>query len=207
MVGSREWRRRSVEDANIPEPGVKKPWAVIVAECFLLFVLGLYFAKVCVLSMGLIAEVGSSRIMSKNLFVFLCEIVMFFITADAMLGLSSRRPKGWKKAVRGSMLLLLFTLIGSFFGVTGSVSVLVTINPVIVAPLVLFVILLMLLPSVRRYYVPPMECEKSLLSWIKFSFVSELYPQGRYRISYPDGDERNCVEVDSGRRRRVRQRS
>ena len=186
---------RQGKDTTLTDSKTKKPWAVVVAEIFLLFVLCIYVAKICVLSMGILAE-GNYTPISWNFFVFLCEIAMLFITADSMLGLSSKRPIGWKKAVRGSMLLMLFTLIATYLNVADSVSALVTIKPIVVAPIVALVIILMMLPSVRDYYVPPMEERRSLVAWIKFSLFWELYPSGKYRVSYPGKTDRNISADD-----------
>ncbi len=180
--------RTKVEKEIDPNP--KRPWQTLVAEGFLILVLTIYFAKIVVLAAGMLDEDGVG-VWSWNFVVFLVEIFMLFVTADAMLGLASRRPKGWKKAVRGSMLLLLFTIIGWYSSSSISVSSLVTLNPLIVTPLVLMVIILMLMPKVRDYYIPPMESRRSLWAWIKFSFFSELYPSGKYRIAYPEDDPRN----------------
>lgn len=199
----RLWNRDGRDD-----PGRKRPWQVLVAEAFLVFILMVYFAKLCVLSMGIIVEIpgsGEHRI-SWNLLVFFVEIFMLFVTADAMLGLSSRRPAGWKKAVRGSMILLLFTLIGWHSDGVRSVSTLMTINPEIIIPLVILVIVLMYFPKVRDFYVPPMESRRPLWEWFKFSFASELYPPGKYRIVYPEGDERNAVAVIEKPRRKLLRR-
>ncbi|MDO5862292.1 MAG: hypothetical protein Q4Q58_05835 [Thermoplasmata archaeon] len=175
----------------------KRPLALLVAECFLVLILSIYVGKICVLSMYLLNETpggGMPTGVSWNLFIFLCEIAMLFITADALLGISSRRPKGWKKAVRGSLLMLLFTMVGTYTKDMGSVSSMVTLDPAIVVPLVAVVFVLMLLPNVRAYYVPPMEEGRPLSAWIKFAFFSELYPAGRYRIAYPE--ERSYPEVE-----------
>lgn len=178
------------DEASIPEITTKRPAGVIVAEVFLVFIMVIYFAKICVLSMGLFVEAPSDGpIMSWNLLFLFAEVAMLFVTADSLMGLSSRRPKGWKKAARGAVLLLFFTLIGSFIRDSVVVSGLVTLNPLVVAPLVLIVMAVILLPSVRDYYVPPMESRKPLWAWIGFAAVSELYPAGTYRIRYDEERE------------------
>lgn len=173
-------------------PGItkKRPAGVIVAEAFLVFIMAIYFAKVCVLSMGLFVEAPSDGIiLSWNLLFLLAEVAMLFITADSLMGLSSRRPKGWKKAARGALLLLVFTLIGSFIQGSVAVSGLVSLDPLIAAPLVLTVMISILVSSVRDYYVPPMEVRRPLRAWLAFAAFSDLYPAGTYRISYAEERE------------------
>lgn len=177
-------------ESDVSKISTKLPAGVIVAEGFLVFILAIYFAKICVLSMGLFVEGPSDGIiLSWNLLFLVAEIAMLFITADSLMGLSSRRPKGWKKAARGALLLLLFTLIGSFIHGSLAVSGLVSLDPILVAPLVFIVMAVILLPSVRDYYVPPMESRLPLRAWISFAAVSELYPADSYRIRYAEERE------------------
>ncbi len=170
---------------------MRKPFSILVAEVFLILILIIYFAKICTLGMGMFLERPWTEIpFSWNMLFFICDIAMMFITVDSMLGLSSRRPKGWKKAMRGAIFLLLFTLIGRFIGSSGlTVSSYITLGLDIVIPLVILIFVLMMLPSVRDYYVPPMESRRPLLAWLRFAFFSPLYPSGKYRIAYAEDDE------------------
>lgn len=175
----------------------RKPFAVTLAELFLLVVLAVYFAKICILTvyMGQGGEGESILGLDSNLISLVLDLAMMFMTADSMLGLSSRRPKGWKKAVRGAVLLFVFTIIDALVG--GGVSSLVTIDPLLLLPVVVVVIALMCTKGVRRYYVPPMEEEKPLGAWLKFAGVSDLYPAGKYRIAYDGSAEPVREEFDA----------
>ena len=165
--------------------GRKGPAWIWVAEAFLVFLMAVYVAKLCILGMALLEE-DPGIYLSWNLLFFGLEIFMLFVTADSLLGLSSRRPAGWKKAARGSFLLAVFTVLGAAIGPELSASGLVTFDPRIVIPIVLAVMAVLLLPSVRAYYVPPMESKRPLSAWAAFAAFSELYPSGGYRIRYED---------------------
>ncbi len=182
----------------------RTPAGVIVAEAFLVFIMITYFAKICVLSMGLLVESSDGVLPSWNLIFYVMEVAMIFITADAVFGLSSRRPAGWKKAARGSFILLILTITGSL--VTGrlAVSGLVSLDPLYVTPMVLIVMAALLTPSVRDYYVPPMESRRPLKAWVGFAAFSQLYPKGEYRIAYAEERTEPSQPMKTGRLDRIK---
>ncbi len=166
---------------------VKRPIAVLIAEAFLIITLAIYFAKICVLGMAMYKEIDTT--ISWNLFFFFMEVAMLCLTANAMVGLSSRRESGWKRAVTSSGILFLLTIFGKFLGQSMSAASTIYLPPEIVAPLTIAVIILMLLPSTRDFYVPPMETRLPLSSWVRYAFYGKLYNSGVYRISYENEDE------------------
>ncbi len=182
----------------------RTPAGVIVAEAFLVFIMITYFAKICVLSMGLLVESSDGVLPSWNLIFYVMEVVMIFITADAVFGLSSRRPTGWKKAARGSFILLVLTIMGSLVAGRLAVSGLVSLDPLYATPMVLIVMAALLTPSVRDYYVPPMESRRPLKAWVGFAVFSQLYPKGEYRIAYAEERTEPAQPVKTGRLDRIR---
>ena len=191
------------EDGGIPEMTRGTPAGVLIAEAFLMFIMITYFAKICVLSMGLLVESSDGPLPSWNLIFFVIEIAMILITADAVFGLSSRKPAGWKKAARGSFILLALTILGSLVSERIAVSGLVSLDPLYVTPMVLIVMVALLTPSVRDYYVPPMESRRPLRSWIAFAAFSQLYPKGEYRIVYAE-ERTEPAPVRKGRLDRIK---
>ena len=191
------------EDGGIPEMTRSTPAGVLIAEAFLMFIMITYFAKICVLSMGLLVESSDGPLPSWNLIFFVIEIAMILITVDAVFGLSSRKPAGWKKAARGSFILLALTILGSLVTERIAVSGLVSLDPLYVMPMVLIVMVALLTPSVRDYYVPPMESRRPLRSWIAFAAFSQLYPKGEYRIAYAE-ERTEPAPVRKGRLDRIK---
>ncbi len=191
------------DDGGIPEMTRGTPAGVLIAEAFLMFIMITYFAKICVLSMGLLVESSDGPLPSWNLIFFVIEIAMIMITADAVFGLSSRKPAGWKKAARGSFILLALTILGSLVSERIAVSGLVSLDPLYVTPMVLIVMVALLTPSVRDYYVPPMESRRPLRSWIAFAAFSQLYPKGEYRIVYAE-ERTEPAPVRKGRLDRIK---
>ena len=69
--------------------------------------------------------------------------------------------------------------------------------------MVLIVMVALLTPSVRDYYVPPMESRRPLRSWIAFAAFSQLYPKGEYRIVYAE-ERTEPAPVRKGRLDRIK---
>ena len=177
-VRARLFRRRGEE-----------PLILRFAELFLMFIISIYIAKICLLAFGMYLGYGLHR---TSLLMFVVDIAMMFLTTDSLLAITSRRPKAWKKVTRASILLIVFNL-ASWLGIMGSTAAsLVVFNPAVVTPPSLAVLIMMYLPSVRRYYTPIMEEERPLWAWFRYSWFWPLYTADRYRVVYDD--ERQGVD-------------
>lgn len=158
------------------------PPALYVAMAFLLLVIALYFAKISVLTMGMISEYGQTL---STLLLFVIDVVMLMITVDSVMGVTSSRPASWRKVMRAAMLLFLFSLVGTYLE-GSTAATFTTLSPVLVAIISIPVGLIMFLRSVREFYVPPMLDCPPLRRWIGFALFSQLFPARRYRILYGD---------------------
>lgn len=157
------------------------PAALKIGEAFLLVILGLYIVKVCILIAGIYEGYGRPYV---SLFMFLVEILMLTVTTDSVLAIMSKRPKAWKKVVRASFLLVVFNIV-AWLGFSKSTAVgFVAFNPAIVTPLSLIILLMMFTRPIRSYYIPLMEDDKPLVSWVKYAFLFPLYTAEGYRIMY-----------------------
>ena len=121
-----------------------------------------------------------------SMFMFLVEVLMLVVTCDSVLVISSRRPKAWKKVVRASFLLVIFNLV-AWMGLSQSTALgFVALNPALVTPFSLAILVIMFTRPVRSYYVPLMEDDRPLKDWVKSVFASPLYTSEGYRIIYED---------------------
>lgn len=155
------------------------PLILKIAELFLMFVIGVYIAKVCIIAMGINGGEGGAM---AYLTLFI-EVAMIVITLDSLLSVTSSKPKAWKKVVRAAMLLVVFNLY-YWLGISHSLSSYVVFNPLIITPVALVIMAIMFTRPVRDYYVPPLEERKPLRDWVKFAFFSPLYTSESYRIRY-----------------------
>ncbi len=168
----------------------KRPPAVLVAELFLLIVLVLYFAKIITLITGLYNEDPSTGTLSSaNFRYYMIDLVMFFLTMSALLGMSSHKPAGWSKVIRSSTILALLTVVNIVVTRHSSVSGYINIDPKIILPVIAIVLLLMFTESVRRYYIPPFEELPPIRAWIRWVVFIPMFKGGDYHIVYPEDGE------------------
>lgn len=106
------------------------------------------------------------------------------IALDALIGLSSKRMKSWRKVVRSSIFLLVMTPIAS--SDSGNVATYVTFKPWIIIAVVIPVITLMFTKTVRRYYMPMMAEDRPIIAWIRFLLWTPVYDYTSYRIHYDE---------------------
>ncbi len=159
-----------------------KPLAIVVAEAFLILTVILYFVRIVVLSMAaFIEDPEETRVLNLTMLTYIFEIAMIFVTINALLGMSSHRPSGWKTVARSSALLAIMTFIGLVTGHYLSVASLVFRVPE-VFPLVAIILILWFTRSVREYYTPPLENTPPLKQWVMFAIGYRMYPKGEYRI-------------------------
>lgn len=157
------------------------PAALYVAEVFLFIIIAVYFAKLAVLSMGIVSDYGDHV---ASVVTYVVDVIMLIATVDAVLGISSRKPSSWRKVMRGAILLFVFSVIGSIAGTGMSASALVTFSPVIVAVMCIPILGIMMTRTVRDHYVPPLQEMPGIGHWVTFAFFGQLFPAGRYEIDY-----------------------
>ena len=167
-----------------------RPLVLKVAETFLVLIVCLYLTKLALLAMGMHEGYGNGIV---SMATYVIDVAMLFITVDSLLSVSSRKPKAWKKVVRAGMLLVIFNIISWFSTSSLTASSLAAMNPVIVTPLAVAIILIMYWGPIRRYYTPLMEDELSVWSWFKFSLFSPLYTSSEYRVMYDDERDRSAL--------------
>ena len=162
-----------------------RPVVLKIAEFFLMLIVGMYLAKIVVLAVGLYDVIGMHR---TSLLTYVVEIFMLYLTVDSLFVVSSRNPRAWKKVSRASMLLIIFNLIYWFGSSSMTTASYVVVNPLIITPMALFIMVVMYWAPIRRYYMPVMEDERTIWQWFKFSWFSPLYTSKGYRVMYDDRD-------------------
>lgn len=157
------------------------PVPLYIAEVFLFLVIAVYFSKLCVLTTGIVSGYSG---MGEAIVVYIVDAVMMIATLSAVLGITSRDPASWRKVMRSALLLFLFSLIGYFTATGETVTSLFIMNPLIIAVICIPVGAIMMLRSIREYYLPPMHDMPPLGRWAKYMLFTPLLPAGRYEIAY-----------------------
>lgn len=119
------------------------------------------------------------------------SVVMCVLTIDSMFGIVSARPPSWRKVVRSSVLLFLSNVVytiayyTNFFNEYMAAAVMFIPNWLALI-IMIAVLIIMFLPSVRRYYTPPMVDVPPAKEWLKFVFFTPLFKVDSYKLVYKD---------------------
>ena len=109
--------------------------------------------------------------------------VMTLLTINTMIGLPSSKKTSWRGAVRSTIVLIVsFTLFNLLkIDMFRSTAYWMPF-------LALMVLLILFLPSVRRYYTPLMTEYPPLSDWIRYLTTFGHDPGDDYRFVYKDGE-------------------
>lgn len=158
------------------------PVPLYIAEFFLFLIIAVYFIQLAVLGMGITSDYGDVVI---SVLTYIIDVVMIIATVDAVLGISSKKPSSWRKVMRGALLLFVFSIVGAALG-SASATGLVALSPLFVTVVCIPIAAIMMMRSVRSYYVPPMLEMPSLGHWLSFVLFTQLFPARKYEIDYGD---------------------
>ena len=158
------------------------PVPLYIAEFFLFLIIAVYFIQLAVLGMGITSDYGDVVI---SVLTYIIDVVMIIATVDAVLGISSKKPSSWRKVMRGALLLFVFSIVGAVLG-SASATGLVALSPLFVTVVCIPIAAIMMMRSVRSYYVPPMLEMPPLGRWLSFVLFSQLFPARKYEIDYGD---------------------
>lgn len=163
-----------------------RPLALRIAELFMIVVVAIYVAKTIALSAGMYADIGFREV---SLASYVLDLALMFISIDTVVTMSSRNPDAWKKTIRAAVLLVVVNIL-YFIGLPASTaSSVIAFDPVAVLPISAFIIILMMMPMVREYYVPVGMDVPKVPTWIAFAAFWPLFPKGAYRMSFDNRDE------------------
>ena len=162
---------------------VKRPKLLIAAEIALTFVIIVYLTKICMLIASIYSGFGKIGI-SMAAMVF--EIVMMYIAFDSLIGISSNRPKSWRKTVRSGIIMIVMMAVSNIITHASSGLSLVVFRTEFVLLIMIPTIFIMMTKSVREYYTPPMTENKPLIDWIRYLGIDPLYEAQRFELAYDE---------------------
>ena len=162
---------------------VKRPKLLIAAEIALTFVIIVYLTKICMLIASIYSGFGKIGI-SMAAMVF--EIVMMYIAFDSLIGISSNRPKSWRKTVRSGIIMIVMMGVSNIITHASSGLSLVVFRTEFVLLIMIPTIFIMMTKSVREYYTPPMTENKPLIDWIRYLGIDPLYEAQRFELAYDE---------------------
>ena len=163
------------------------PKTLYVAIAVLGLVMMIYLTKLAVLAIGLLSGFGKPEL---NIIVFVFEFAMIVLTIDSIIGITSNRPKAWRKVERSCIITMMAMSIGSMGYNENLASSLVVVEPVYMVALAIPFVM-MFRHNVREYYTPPMTEVRPVKDWLLFILTGSIYPPNTYELKYPDESAKN----------------
>ena len=159
----KEIRRRN----RVPSP-------VIVAELFLIVMVAVYIIKVGLLA--IYVSDGAGTVLDVAMTVI--YLVLMMTAMSAIMGLSSRRVKSWRKVMRNCITFSAMSFVSAFLLDPESITHSVDMNPFLTMGVLVLVMAMMLVSgSVKEFYTPTMVEVKPVSDWLRYVFVGKLYDE------------------------------
>ena len=162
------------------------PWLLVIGEILLGLAIYRYAVSFII---GTISDwdevVGSVMTLLGLLF----NLAMILLNVDSVIGIASAKPSSWRKAMRSSVILASISILYDILEWLGIDSGFIAFQNEFILPPVVATILIMMLPSVRRFYTPPLAEMPPLRSWVAYIFFWPLMPSGSYRFVYGEDAE------------------
>jgi len=161
----------------------KAPIILFVAQILLVIILARYGMNFCFISFP--DDMTALR-MAINTFFIIFNVVMAMLAANAMLGLTSAKLQSWRKVVRSAIILFLMGIFYEVMDMLGIPPTSMNFSLWFVALLTAATLIIMFLPGVRKFYMPPMMDPPKVGAWIKYIFATPLVTSKEYKFSYDD---------------------
>ena len=161
----------------------KAPIILFVAQILLVMILARYGMNFCFISFP---DDTTALRMAINTFFIIFNVVMAMLAANAMLGLTSAKLQSWRKVVRSAIILFLMGIFYEVMDMLGIPPTSMNFSLWFVALLTAATLIIMFLPGVRKFYMPPMMDPPKVGAWIKYIFATPLVASKEYKFSYDD---------------------
>ena len=164
----------------------RMPPILVIAELLLLIMV---FRNIINFVIAVSPRDPSVMVVIVNLVSIGTNVVSTMLAVNGMIGISSSRPKSWRKIARSGISLLFLDVYYYVMSLVGFIPRTMVMNSPVIIILIIVVEIIVFLPSVRRYYTPPLFHVPPLKDWILFIGVRPLFSAESYRLAYPDDDE------------------
>ena len=161
------WRNKGHDKTKVPVP-------LIVGEIFLSVVIVRYMLSFTY-TLYTIAE-GVEEVAYRAVSLAF-PVVMILLVVNSVIGIASAKPTSWRKVMRTTIILLVVNWLRESFGITG-----VMFDDTFLIVITVLTMAVMMLPSVRRFYLPPMTENPPLTRWIGYIFLMPLFKEADYEF-------------------------
>ena len=165
----------------------RMPPILIIAELFLLFLLGNYYLKLVTLGCVMSDEIymydytldslpGLPVHGWHNLILVYLYLYFIMLMIDSILGIASRKAPSWRKVVRCCFTVVVPLWYSAFVTRVTGMSHLFDFN-VFITTAVLYDILLMMFvsESIKRYYTPIGYKMPGMWAWVKYALWGDIF--------------------------------
>ncbi|AMK13311.1 hypothetical protein AUP07_0254 [methanogenic archaeon mixed culture ISO4-G1] len=172
---------------NVAHVGRKTPKILLIGEFLLAVVLFRYLLNFT----SMVSPIeGSWLKVAVNLISIVLSLMLTILTVNSILGIPSARPQSWRVVVRASVILFITNFIYGFLEDMGLISTGIVFRIEYVGIIVVLVDIIMFLPSVRKYYTPPLSEIPPLKKWFMYLFNIPLIDAESYKFIY-DGQAKD----------------
>ena len=161
------WRNKGHDKTKVPVP-------LIMGEIFLSVVIVRYMLSFTY-TLYTIAE-GVEEVAYRT-FSLAFPVVMILLVVNSVIGIASAKPTSWRKVMRTTIILLVVNWLRESFGIAG-----VMFDDTFLIVITVLTMAVMMLPSVRRFYLPPMTENPPLTRWIGYIFLLPLFREADYEF-------------------------
>ena len=184
--------RRMVRQEN------RLPRILLVAELFLIVLLGNYMLKMiaigCMMSDEIenyIITLDNWRDIPSQSWINIALLIMdaFFIKTmiDSILGIASRKASSWRKVVRSCVTFVIPLWISAFITNASGMAHIFDFNVYITTAILYNVMLIMIVSyTIRSFYTPAGYDMPKVRSWVRYAFWGNIIPAATAGTAFAD---------------------
>ena len=161
------WKNKGYDKTKVPAP-------LIIGEIFLSVVIMRYMLSFTY-TLYTIAE-GVEEV-AYRAFSLVFPVIMILMVVNSVIGIASAKPTSWRKVMRTSIILLVVNWLRESFSITG-----VMFDDTFLIVITALTMAVMMLPSVRRFYLPPMTENPPLTRWLGYIVLTPLFKDANYEF-------------------------
>lgn len=165
---------------------VKKiPLPLMIGELLLIFVFLRYILNFTQL---VSPSEGSLAVVLINLTSIVLTLLLAVSSVYAVLGVPSTKPSAWRGVVWSALILFATNFAYGILEEYNLMGSPVVFRNEVMAIIMIIVIAIMFLPSVRKFYTPPMMDVPPLRDWLLYIFLKPIIRSDKYRLVYGNAD-------------------
>ncbi len=162
------------------------PGILVIAELFLVVLLGNYILKIIALGCMMTDDIDSYIVTLDtigditadawtNMLLVVMDTFFVFTMIDSIMGIASRKASSWRKVVRSCFTFVIPLWISAFITNASGMSHLFDFN-VYITTAILYDVLLMMIVSdrIRTYYTPAGYESPKMRSWIRYALWGNI---------------------------------